>query len=299
MTTANDQKQQTQQYFDTHAGDWHSLAVGQTDRYNVIAGRNGAVLRAIETMAGVNRFLDIGCGTGQLVIEVAGKGIKAAGIDFAPDMIRQCEVNRQGAGVEAEFSCLSFFDMPAQSASYDVISAQGFIEYISPEETERFLSRSFSLLREGGALVVGSRNRLFNLLSFNDYTLTELQLGTVDQLAAEAIALHQSTSLQQAFEALRQHERKLPQPDCHPHTGIGVELRYQYSPAELICRGREAGFTPRNLFPVHFHGIPNALKNEQPRVHAELANLVGRLAPVDFRLVPYCSTFVLEFGKGE
>lgn len=294
-----DQEKQTLQYFDTNAGDWHSKSVGMNDRYNVIAARNAAVTRTIDAMSGVCRFLDVGCGTGQLVIDVARRGIKAKGIDFAPDMIRLCEANRQCAAVEAEFSCLSFFDLADETGLYDVISAQGFIEYISPAETDLFLSRSFSLLRSGGALVVGSRNRLFNLLSLNDYTLTELRLGTVEALTAEAVALHQSPSWDGAVKALGAHEKIYAQPESHPHTGIKVEVRYQYSPAELIKRGRAFGFVPRNLFPVHFHGLPPAVKAEHPELHIELSNTIGRLAPDDFRLVPYCSTFVLDLRKGE
>jgi 2-polyprenyl-3-methyl-5-hydroxy-6-metoxy-1,4-benzoquinol methylase len=295
----SDQEKQTLKYFDEHADDWHALAVGKDDKYNVIAGRNAAVLRAVDAMSGVNRLLDVGCGSGQLVIAAAKSGIAATGIDFAPEMIRQCEDNRRQAGVEAQFSCLSFFDLPVQDDSYDVVSAQGFIEYVSSQETDLFLARSFSLLRKGGVLVVGSRNRLFNLHSFNDYTRTELNLGTVEQLTAEAIALHESTSPQSAFEALRPHERAYPQPERHPNTGIAVEQRHQYSPAELIKRAQAVGFTPWNLFPVHFHGIPTYLKDQIPRLHVEIANVVEARAAADLRLVPYCSTFVLALVKGE
>lgn len=297
--TKSDQEKQTLKYFDEHASDWHSTATGRDDRYNVIAGRNAAVLKAIDAIPGVGSFLDVGCGTGQLVIEVAKRGIGAAGIDFAPDMIRLCEANRSQAQVKADFLCLSFFDMPVQDGRYDLISAQGFIEYISPHETDLFLSRCFSLLRKGGALVIGSRNRLFNLLSFNDYTLTELKLGAIEKLTAEAIALEQGKSPQLAFKALRVHERIYPQPESHPNTGIAVQQRYQYSPAELICRGRAVGFTPENLFPVHFHGIPTFMKDQYPRLHVEIANVVEARAAADMRLVPDRSTFVLALVKGE
>jgi 2-polyprenyl-3-methyl-5-hydroxy-6-metoxy-1,4-benzoquinol methylase len=293
-----DQKKQTLQYFDTHAGDWHSRSVGIDDRYNVIAARNAAVTKTIDRMSPVHRFLDIGCGTGQLVIDVAERGIKAKGIDFAPDMVRVCEINRKSAGVEAEFSCVSFFDLGDEAGAYDVVSAQGFIEYISPAETDIFLAKCASLLRPGGSLVVGSRNRLFNLMSLNDYTLAELRLGTLEQLAVEAIALQQSASWEDAVEALRAHEKAYAQPERHPLTGVKVEVRYQYSPADLIRRGRAFALTPRNIFPVHFHGLPVSVKQEHPQLHAELTNIVTHTTD-DFRLVPYCSTFVLDLRKAE
>lgn len=293
-----DQKKQTLHYFDTHANNWQSMSAGMRDRYNVIAARNAAVTTTIDRMSGVRRFLDIGCGTGQLVIDVAKRGIKAEGIDFAPDMIRVCDENRKSAGIEAEFSCISFFDFAGEAGTYDVISAQGFIEYISTGETDLFLSRCYTLLRPGGALVVGSRNRLFNLLSLNDYTLAEVHLGTLAKLAAEAIALHQSESWESAVAALTTHERIYPQPERHPLTGVKVDLRYQFSPAELIKRGRVCGFVPGNIFPVHFHGLPVSVKQRYPELHVELGHNVESMSG-DFRLVPYCSTFVLDLRKDD
>jgi hypothetical protein len=46
-----DQKNQTLQYFDTYAGDWHSRSVGMGDRYNVIAARNAAVTKTIDRIS--------------------------------------------------------------------------------------------------------------------------------------------------------------------------------------------------------------------------------------------------------
>jgi len=293
------QEKQTQHYFDTHADDWHLKSIGSSERYNVITARNAAVTKTIDKMPSVNRFLDVGCGTGQLVIDVAKRGIASKGIDFAPDMIRLCEENRSIAGVEAEFSCLSFFDFPDEAGRYDVVSAQGFIEYISPTETDVFLAKSFSLLRKGGSLVVGSRNRLFNVMSLNDYTLAELRLGTIEPLVAEATALQRSVSWNAAIEALAAHEKIYVQPERHPHTGIEVEVRYQYSPADLIKRGREFGFVPMNIFPVHFHGLPVSTKDAHPELHVELANIIAQKSSDDFRLVPYCSTFVLDLRKNQ
>lgn len=289
-----DQQQQTKAYFEKVAQDWQSKALGEGSKYNLIEARNNTVLSSIARMGSVRKFLDVGCGTGQLVLQVAGKGIEAVGIDFAKDMIAQCESNREAAGVQAAFLNASFFDLPPQADKFDVISALGFIEYISPEQLEEFLGRCCTLLGPGGTLLVGSRNRLFNAVSLNEFTGVEMALGVLNDLVAEAITLHLSASQARAFEALRKHERIYPQPASHPTTGICVDSRYQYSPAELIKRVREHRFSPQTLFPVHFHGLPTAMKPDYPDFHSELAALVERVAPLNQRLIPYCSTYVLE-----
>jgi hypothetical protein len=57
---------------------------------------------------------------------------------------------------------------------------------------EDFFDRAAAMLRPGGALVVGSRNRLYNAVSMNRFTEMERKLGVLDRLTAEAIAIQTS-----------------------------------------------------------------------------------------------------------
>jgi Methyltransferase domain len=228
------------------------------------------------------------------VIAVARHGVEADGIDFADEMVVQCRENAAVAGVTARFLGGSFFDAAFEPQAYDVISAQGFIEYISPGDTEEFFRRCFTMLKPGGAIAVGSRNRLFNAFSLNDFTRLEAEMGVLGALVGEATALHQHPTIETALLALRRHERIDPQPDRHPITGVPVETRYQYSPADLIYRLRRCGLSAKTIFPVHFHGLPSAIKAEHPRLHSEIAQSVAEVGFRDHRLVPFSSSFVIE-----
>jgi hypothetical protein len=119
-------------------------------------------------------------------------------------------------------------------------------------------------------------------------------MGTLDALVVEAITLRSHPTAGPLFAALRRHERLDPQPDHHPVTGIPVETRYQYTPADLIYRVRRCGLTPAALFPVHFHGLPPQVSAEQPELHSRIALAAAEIGLRDHRLVPSCSSFVLE-----
>ena len=291
------QQDQTKDYFRVAAEDWHQKSKDGRSDYSALEGRRHAVLSAIDEIKDARRFLDVGCGSGQLVIAAAQRGLNAEGIDFASEMIELCEANRKEAGVEAEFTEGSFFDVDLKAGSYDIISAQGFIEYFSPDDMMLIFKRCFELLRPGGSLLVGSRNRLFNAVSFNAFTEVESELGILEALVNECIALHTSESQEAAFEALRAHERMDPHPDSHPATGVPVDVRYQYSPADRTGRLRSSGFTPTTLFPIYFHGLPGAIRKARPDLHFQLANAVAEFTLRDQRLTPFCSTFVLHVTK--
>lgn len=292
-----EQQEQTRQYFRSAADDWQGKSVNLSGAYSVIDGRNNAVLEVVDAAESVHRFLDVGCGTGQLVIDVAKRGIEAEGIDFANEMILKCEENSQRAGVSAKFKCGSFFEAIFDDNIYDVISAQGFIEYLSSDEMATFFKRSFDMLRPGGSLVVGSRNRLFNIFSLNEFTILEAGLGTLSILLLEAVALQSSVSQEEALKILRQYERIDPQPKNHPVTGIPVDARYQYAPSDLIYRLRHYGFKPKTIFPVHYHGVSLNIKAEHPELHSQLSHIVSAIGVRDQRLVPFSSTYVLEVQK--
>src|SRR4051812_15506305 len=123
------QQDETLSYFDRVWAEWRAKAEGKLPRVNVTAQRNACVHRVHEFHPRLRSMLDVGCGTGELVLEMAAKGVQATGIDFAPAMIRACEEKKDQSGARnATFHCASVFDYQADDESEDLISALGFIE---------------------------------------------------------------------------------------------------------------------------------------------------------------------------
>ncbi len=292
-----DQQKQTLDYFSQNAADWQRAA--STAHFSVIDNRHHAVLEVMKEYTHTGQLLDVGCGTGQLAIEAARKGWHSVGIDYAASMIELCTVNNIEAGTDAEFHCVSCFDFAIKADSYDIVSAQGFIEYISLVEIDIFLGLISKGLKSGGAIALGSRNRLFNLHSLNEFSLLELQLNTVNKLLHESIIMQSSKSQSEAMERLAGLNYEYSHPDLHPETGIKVETRFQFSPADLIGRLTKHGLRPTRVFPVHFHGFPLSLTKDVTlsALHAQLADLVGKQYINSHAFVPYSSSFVIEAKK--
>lgn len=293
----SDQQNQTLDYFRSNVADWQSKATSTS--YSVIEDRHRAVKHAVARHGNVLDFLDVGCGTGQLCIELSQGGVRSFGIDFAPEMIEKCIENAKVAGITAEFKCASAFERVFEPSSFDVVSAQGFIEYITFDQLDDFLATAHQVLRNGGTLAVGNRNRLFNAHSLNEYTSMEAELGLLGLLMEEAVLIEKSSSQDQAIQQLLRLEHVYGHPVSHPETGIKVDTRYQYAPSEMIKKFTSFGFHVERLYPINFHAFPSALLTVDAymQLHLQLASLVSDTQFEAHQLLPYCSSFVISATK--
>jgi 2-polyprenyl-3-methyl-5-hydroxy-6-metoxy-1,4-benzoquinol methylase len=297
MTT--DQQSEALRYFDTHAGDWQAKARTLSEvKFNVIQTRNRYVLEVVSERPDTHSVLDVGCGTGDLVCDFSRTGINALGVDFARDMIAIASRRVQEERLEkARFECCSIFDFDFSKELFDVISANGFIEYISQAELDVFLSTVSGALAAGGSFVVGSRNRLFNLHSMNAFTRVEMDGPDMEDLLNEAIALSSGTSLE-TFSKMK--AAPLQKADTkHIKTGINVTTRFQYTPLQIVKMLTEKGLNVVEIYPVHVHGVPPSFKEFHPEVHTSISNLLQAYARHCLELVPFSSTFMVHAQKGD
>jgi 2-polyprenyl-3-methyl-5-hydroxy-6-metoxy-1,4-benzoquinol methylase len=295
MTTR--QQEEALLYFNEHARRWKNRASSADEQeVNITRQRNGFVLSVIEHRATTRSTLDVGCGTGDLVCDIARMGINATGVDFSREMVDIARARGEQEKLDkAHFYCSSIFDFDLTQRRCDVVSAIGFIEYISLEELDRFLDLSHQALNPGGSLVLGSRNRLFNIFSLNSFTVEEINTGTATLLLREATVLASGISV----AALGESEAAPLQKRCggQTRTGIDVSMRYQFTPAQLIRMLKTRGFVIKQLYPVHVHGVPPAFKEHHPATHTSISNMLQNYAHEHVCLVPYSSSFMLHADK--
>ncbi len=297
----NPQQQETWRYFSNSAAEWRKKAEGSLPiRVNVINQRNDFVLAVALRLPALKRSLDVGCGTGELVCALAKAGVKAVGVDFAAEMCALSQAKAENEGLaEAKFVHASIFDYKPGEEKFDLISANGFIEYISEPQLRDFIAHAKSLLTPGGALVLGSRNRLFNCFSLNEYTSIELSRGVYEKLIAEAMIFTQTAGVEDVIAQLLAAADLLPSIDSHPRTGIGVSTRNQYTPGELVRLLAEAELTIKQIYPIHYHVAISRFAREHPESHVEIANHMQKYAPECHYLIPFASSFMLHAESAE
>lgn len=112
------------------------------------------------------RLIDLGCGTGRLCLELAGRGYSPVGVDLSPEMLRVAAEKASTLGIHLPLVQANLVQLDAfADASFDhaacLFSTLGLIAGADHRLT--FLRHVHRLLRPGGKLVLHLHNRWFLL----------------------------------------------------------------------------------------------------------------------------------------
>lgn len=291
------QQKQTKKYFDKVSNQWYNKAHLKSNKIiNVIKQRNHYVTNiATKFLSKKSKILDVGCGTGELVIDLLKLGFNAEGIDFSRSMIKRAQQQAMKNKFEKNvFIYESFFDY-SFNKKFDMISANGFIEYISEEQLKQFLQKTFQLLSRNGILIINSRNRLFNVFSFNNFTKEEIKKGNINSLIKECIYFNSGkdlrTILKNKSSKIKTNLKK------HTKTGINVETRFQYTPFQIFEKLEKNHFKSFDIFPIHIHVFTTKARKEFSDFHNEVSNFIQNKRKNQIAFLPQSSSFMISARK--
>jgi ubiquinone/menaquinone biosynthesis C-methylase UbiE len=176
------------------------------------------------------RLIDLGCGTGRLLLPFARRGYWVLGVDLSEEMLREAgrKAAKQGVPIERVKANLVELDAIAdQSFDYAacLFSTLGMIH--GARERERVVQHAYRLLRPGGTLVLHVHNRWFNVWD---------PAGRVWVLSDLLHALLYRTP---------GGDKAMP-----AHQGISVWTLHVFTRSETKRLLRRAGFEIRELLPV-------------------------------------------------
>ncbi len=113
------------------------------------------------------KILDVGCGTGRHVTELAARGFDVTGIDLSESMLKQAKTGAKQAAVVARFlkKDARYFQM---KNSFDLVlmlygGAFGLME--ADEMNARILRNAYNALKPGGILLMTVSNALEPMVS--------------------------------------------------------------------------------------------------------------------------------------
>ncbi len=131
--------------------DYDRVAAGYHQRYAISRQKNiAAALRALGQAPGVERILEVGCGTGRWLEELRRPAKRLLGLDRSTGMLG--EARRRG--VAAGLACGDALCLPYPAACCDLIYAAYAVHHFGSPGA--FIAEARRLLRPGGRLAIAN-----------------------------------------------------------------------------------------------------------------------------------------------
>jgi SAM-dependent methyltransferase len=168
------------------------------------------------------RVIDLGCGTGRLAVDLAGRGFFTVAVDLSEEMLRVAAEKARIAGVSVQFAKANLVDLNAfAEESFDYAACLFHTLGMIAGETERriALANIRRLLKPGGRFVLHVHNVWYHLGTHAGRRLL----------------------LRNAFDRLR-GKSSFGDFVMPPHHGLGEMPMHLFSRRELQRLLRNAGF---------------------------------------------------------
>ena len=203
----------------------------------------------------LERFLDIGCGWGSLILNAAQKhNASAHGITLSKVQAEEARrrIDNAGLGLRCKVELRDYRDCEQLSGSFDKIASVGMFEHVGLKNLPNYFQAVHRLLRPGGTFlnhgIARSASSPVRSDSFIDrYVFPDGKLVTLSEatMAAEASGFevrdvenlreHYELTLRRWVEGFRRHERELL--NFVSETTFRIWLLYMAGSAAAFRRG--------------------------------------------------------------
>lgn len=283
-------------YYENVAADYsshydESISFGDNSYYPANFIRLQMLVERIKA-SGIRSLYDIGAGEGTPMKYFHNMGLKVAGCDMSPSMVKAALDTLTPLGlsddtvIQADIEDITSLSTHIQQGPYDAAIALGVLPHIIDEDL--FFKNLKKLVKKKGKIFVEFRNKLFSLFTFNQHTRDFI----IDDLLVDVSDRVRSVVDKDLIKRLEIGEDGTNnRHECAPSFSKN-QARF-HNPLELIVKLRSYGFQDIRLNWYHYHPAPPILKDQIQDIFKEEALRLEKQSD-DWRGFFLCSAGVIE-----
>jgi cyclopropane fatty-acyl-phospholipid synthase-like methyltransferase len=112
------------------------------------------LLRLLDGGGITGSVLDVGCGTGELSVEMARRGLKVVGVDSSPKAIARAQAKAGAQSLAAKFKIHDALQLGELNQTFDTAIDCGLFHVFSDEERLKYVAGLHQVLKPGGRLIL-------------------------------------------------------------------------------------------------------------------------------------------------
>ena len=137
------------------------LAIAVDSREQEVDTQLRRFAKLVPVAAGTS-LLELGMGSGWMVILAARRGLRATGVEHNPELAELAHERARGAGVSIEVKVGGAESYPLEPGAYDIVVANSLLEHVP--DYRAAIQNAYRALRPGGLFYFNSTNK-FSLRS--------------------------------------------------------------------------------------------------------------------------------------
>ena len=253
------------------------------------------LVRKLLTDAGVKSLYEHGVGDATPLVTIAGDGIRVAGNDISPEMVKFARTNLINHGLDP--GAVNLLDVQSQDAinaereragEFEAVMALGVIPHV--EDDGWFVASMDKFMAPGGRMLLQFRNSMFSMFTFNRLTKEFVMDELLPDVPA-SVRLAVETDLDQRLAADKPSKRTRP-------TGDGYDeiLSRFHNPFELSEIVKSFGYQEIKFHWYNYHPAYPMLSGEiDPKVYRQAQ--IDLEGDTSWRGMFLCSAGLIEAVK--
>jgi 2-polyprenyl-3-methyl-5-hydroxy-6-metoxy-1,4-benzoquinol methylase len=150
-------------YYD-NLGATYWNANAQLDSYHAM--RMGSFLSLVDQYLPKSDVFDFGCGTGETIIPLLERGFQVNGCDISQTMVNASKLIEGVGQIEK-----GGVELLANKTALNNVIVLNVLPYLTQDEEQLFWSELSRLMSKGSVVIGSHTNMLFDLFTFNRYTV--------------------------------------------------------------------------------------------------------------------------------
>ena len=253
------------------------------------------LVRKLLTDAGVKSLYEHGVGDATPLVTIAGDGIRVAGNDVSPEMVKFARTNLINHGLDP--GAVNLLDVQSQDAinaereragEFEAVMALGVIPHV--EDDGWFVASMDKFMAPGGRMLLQFRNSMFSMFTFNRLT-KEFVMDELLQDVPDSVRLVVETDLDRRLAVDKPPKRTRP-------TGDGYDeiLSRFHNPFELSEIVKSFGYKEIQFHWYNYHPAYPMLSGEiDPKVYRQAQ--IDLEGDTSWRGMFLCSAGLIEAVK--
>ena len=233
------------------------------------------------------KIVDAGCGAGMPLIDIKKRGFNIIGYDKAENMILEARENLKKNKLSTDLVSCDDFENPKSIKNNSVDCILGMGAFYYSKNVNKTLLNQKKKLKKNGRLIFSLRNRLFDVVTLNNYTKTFLdEIYEVKSL--KKIWKKKYEDLTKNFSDRKKNKFKnIDEAGVYTHT--------PHNPLTITDEMAKLGLAVEGIYFYHFHALPPVFQNYDEHYYRKISWKIEN--PLDWKGYFLASAFIIDCKK--